>query len=225
MSAYAQQVLLDSPVGFWPLDRVNTLDLSGNGRHLATTEGTPTAHSDLAPSTLFSGSGQSLYTAAATALAPSGDLSWEIWAKKTSGTGLYSVFGAASSGNPLPWGFDTAGNVWRAFLGDSAGNAAQLAVDPTTIVNGRWYHLAATLNGTTISLYVNGAVVASNSTVSSTRVSNGATARNVFVGRYNLSFSQYFPGALFGAAFYGSALSAARVQAHYQAGIRGGVSY
>jgi hypothetical protein len=81
------------------------------------------------------------------------------------------------------------------------------------VVAGQTYHVVGTFDGTTRRLYLNGAEVASSP------LAGGASssANNVFLGSWN-GFKEFFSGTVDEAAVYNSALSAARVTAHYNAG-------
>jgi len=89
----------------------------------------------------------------------------------------------------------------------------------TVVVNGT-YHVAATYDGATAKVYVNGALAASGSlagpivTTTTLRPSIGAHKNGEFYK---------FNGTIDEPAYYGTALSSARINAHYLAMIGGGV--
>ena len=83
---------------------------------------------------------------------------------------------------------------------------------PGTYNDGAWHHVAATYDGATLSIYVDGAVAAS--AARSGAVATGTSP--VQVGqRTNFGGWQ---GSLDEVAFYDHALAPARLQAHYNAG-------
>ena len=82
---------------------------------------------------------------------------------------------------------------------------------PSIVLN-QWTHLVGTYDGTTLRLYVNGALVSSNTV---TYTPNTTRPLRVAAGRTELSAQYLLPGRVDEVAVYGSALSAARVQAHY----------
>lgn len=221
---YLAAILVDNPIAVWPLAGASTTEsvsgrsISFNGTPTSTT-GPPTTPS-IATATAFAGAfSQYGNVAANPVFGPSGDITWEAWVLRASGSAGVSVCGASpNSGNPCAWGIDTQGagssNKWRGFITDSAGNPYVAAADTSTITLGTWYHLAVTLLGTTLTLYVNGAPV-STSGPSGTRYAPGSVP--VQIARYNSTFTQYFTGSIAYLAFYGAALSAARVASHYAA--------
>lgn len=226
MSVYYGGVVKTTPgvVGYWPLDDANTSDLVG-GRSL-TLSGTPTAvaGNNWWRATQFNGSSQYGSTASDSALVPT-SFTAEVWAYKDSGTGLYSVIGAGTTGNPLPWGFDTYGvggnNKWRAFITGNGGGTNYLeAPDSVVIVNGVWVHLLATYDNptTTLTLYKDGTAVGSDNTTSGSRDTG---TYGLQVARYNGSFTQYFPGRIAHVALYDRVLSADEIRRNYLMGTLG----
>src|SRR5260370_5079593 len=84
---------------------------------------------------------------------------------------------------------------------------------PFNVVQGVWSHVAATYDGTTIRLYVDGTLVSSLA-YAATPASNGVGFR---IGRRWDSASM-FAGRIEDAAVYSSALSQTRIAAHHNAG-------
>ena len=130
------------------------------------------------------------------------------------GSGLSAV---PTAGNPVAWGFDLVSGKWRFILSDGSGNPYASISDPSSAVTGQWYHLVGTFqaSGTASKLYVNGAQVASSTSTAGTRYT---TPCPVQIGRYNQTWSQFFPGRLAACALYNTVLSAAQVTNHYSAG-------
>ena len=208
---YLNMILADSPVAVWPL-------AGGSGAELIaardfTLTGSPSAQTGGPDntSTGFDGSTQYGQTASASQLAPSGDITFEAWAYLAATTDTTVLGAVAASGNTFAWLFYISLGKWWAAIGQSNGSPHLDASSPSSVVAETWYHLAATLSGTTLTLYVNGSVVASNSSTTGSRYTGSIP---VHVGRYNSTWpTPKFNGRLAYAAFYGSALSAGRIAA------------
>src|SRR5262249_41309070 len=90
------------------------------------------------------------------------------------------------------------------------GVATELVTPPGAVSAGRWTDVVATWNGSTMAVYANGAQQA-------TAPFSGpldTSANGVYLGSSWASYD-WFAGRLDEVAVYGSALAAARVQAHY----------
>jgi hypothetical protein len=94
-----------------------------------------------------------------------------------------------------------------------------------TIDTAQWYHVVGVYDGTNLNLYVNGALAASDvlggAGANATYAPNtNTTIGTTFGARADGNSGNYgYGGNLDEAAYYSVALSAAQVQAHYQAGI------
>lgn len=125
-----------------------------------------------------------------------------------SGNVLYALAFSNATGvgaSTLMCGFYT-GTAWRAIVG------------PSPSINA-WHHVAATWDGTTLRLYLDGTQVASGTPAATPVAGNNG----IYLGRrWDTYSSPYFPGRLAAAAIYGTALSAARIATHYSAGVSAG---
>ncbi len=83
---------------------------------------------------------------------------------------------------------------------------------PTSLTAGTTYHVVGTYDGTTQRLYVNGAQVSSAALTGAASV----TTSGLRIGSWDGN-GEFFSGTVDEPAVYGSALSAARVRAHYDA--------
>ena len=93
------------------------------------------------------------------------------------------------------------------------GSRRRLQAPAGTVVAGQAYHVVGTFDGTTRRLYVNGTQVASAT------LAGGATKTiNMLIMGSWSGFNEYLRGTLDEVAVYGTALSAARVLAHRNAG-------
>ena len=124
-------------------------------------------------------------------VAPTG---WRtIVAKETTGNVVYYLHASSSSNN-------------RPATGGRFGSADQVLYGGTRLTANTWVHLAATYDGTTQRLFVNGAQVATRAQTGSLAVSTGALR----IGG-NASFGEYFQGRIDDARIYNRALSAAEI--------------
>ncbi len=119
------------------------------------------------------------------------------------------------------WSKEAASDGWGVYHSASGLTVARSAAGTdactyaTPLAPNTPYHVAATYDGTSLRLYLNGVLVAGPT--ASTRSLPGNTAPLV-IGRQAATASNYFAGQLDLCAVYNTALSPARVLAHYQAG-------
>jgi concanavalin A-like lectin/glucanase superfamily protein/fibronectin type III domain protein len=93
------------------------------------------------------------------------------------------------------------------------GTRRRLDAPSGAIVAGRTYHVVATYDGATQRMFINGAEVASRAQTGGATI----TTWPLTIGSWN-GGGEYFRGTVDEVAVYNKALTAARVQAHYQAG-------
>ncbi|HEX4793701.1 MAG TPA: LamG domain-containing protein [Humisphaera sp.] len=224
--AYSSTILADAPVGYWRLGESSgtvAADASGNGRdgvyHNGPALGSAGAiagDSDTAAS--FDGADD--YVAIPYQF-NSANASWEAWVYLTSTpanpvqiVGCEDGFGSNVADKLLY--VDAAGKPnWYIYS-----SGAHTITGASALTLNAWHHLVGTADGSTITLYVDGASVASAS----------AGGSYAFYGSSNVWISgvagagganptlTYFPGVIDEAALYNFALSAAQVAAHYAAG-------
>lgn len=226
-NAYASAVLADSPLLYLRLEETsgatcaNTGSLAGS----ATCNGTFTRNVTSATATLgvavtLEGVGDDDYIAYADdpALDLTGDFTYELWVKSA---GYVSGNYLVSKGRD---GSTTAG--YALFVPGVSGSAGGLGIRVSTstvlstatndvLSTGAWHHAVATRVGTTFTLYVDGASVATTTSSSTPQ----ATAKPLLVGIQQTEFG--FQGGLAGSvdevAVYNTGLSSTRVSAHYAA--------
>lgn len=100
--------------------------------------------------------------------------------------------------------------LFRRFAAGGAG--FETALSAGTLRTGRWYHVMATFDGTTMTVYVNG--VAGTGVASSRNLTNNAF--NCYIGRNN-GGTAWANGAIKDVVIYTGTRTAAQVLAHYQA--------
>jgi len=87
-------------------------------------------------------------------------------------------------------------------------------VNPDELLDGAWHHCAATFDGETMKVYLNGRLIGSKPRAGTVRYNPAATA---FIGSMS-GRSEFFQGGLDEVAFYTVALSAEQVKADWQRG-------
>ena len=216
---YAQAVLADQPTVYYRLDEPSgqlLQDASGNSYNAlltgSFTRGQPSSLSnDSDPSTGFSGGRGDVFPS------PSLDTttawSLEAWFTTTNATvqqGIVERF-SPNTGFALR----LLGGTVNFYVMGSAGTYQ--AIGQTTILNNTWYHVVATYDSvrTTALVYVNGAIDAgSRSLTVSETLPTGVSLK---IGARGDDGTFAFQGKLDEVAVYPTALSAARIEAHYVA--------
>lgn len=214
-ASYASVVLADKPVAFYLLNETAGIvahDASGHG-NTGTLQGGVTLNQggafNGAAAMAFDGSTGYIQANATDLPAMASPQSREIWAYAKSFSlenDLLDVLGS---------NIGTQFQVTEGSLRVSDyGGGIVIETSSSAVSLNRWYHLAWTFDGTTSSLYINGIL---NTT--STSLPPSGTPTSVFIGSYgSASGNGFWDGSLEEAALYDYALTAAQVQAHYNAG-------
>jgi hypothetical protein len=220
-TSYSQQVLADSPLAYWRLGEASgtsAADASGNNRtgtYLNTPSlGAPGALAGDANSAVsFNGSDEHVNVPYTAALNPS-SFTVEAWVYPTGGQGSFrSIVTSRDYAPGQAKGYvlyAAPDNRWQLWTGSGGWN---VVYGPAVVLN-QWTHLVGTYDGSTLRLYVNGALVAS-SVVAYTQ--NTTRPLRIAAGRTESPAQYFLPGRVDEVALYGAALSAARVSAHYAA--------
>ena len=215
-----------SLVSYWRLDESGgTTAADSKGTNTGTYTGGVTLGTNgaVAGDTAASFDGTSDYVAVpdAASLDITGDLTLEAWAKPSvvdanSHAVVSKAYSNATENRQYRLGISTTTGSprWRGTVyiaGTSYG------VDSTAApVAGAWQHLVLVRQGGTLTLYVNG--VAQGSTPVPATGTIQVTTGQFDIGRLNSpSNPEYFAGGIDEVAIYKAALSAAQVQAHYNA--------
>ena len=246
LADYPGEVLSDNPAGYWrmnyapPPPVVTNSSASGavnNGTPATTLVcGQPGAIAgDADTSMRFNGSSAKIDVAYDAALNPS-SFTVECWANVQGGGGTYRspitsresitgtsagyLFYAANTSPGNRWEFwtGTGGSTWNAFV-------ATNSVATTNV----WTHLVGTYDAATLtmSFYVDGALVMQSNNIVMAPVGTVGNARPLRIGSGNTegAGANWFNGFVDEVAVYPSALSDAKVLAHYQAGTNGSGTY
>ena len=220
-ATYSQTVLSDAPAAYYQFQETSGTtfaDSTGNGRtgtligsYRLAQPGPLPASGDQSVQMSYSSAG---YGTVADATVFNSTTSWslEAWIN-TSNPGAQQGIVEKYSG--------TNGFALR-LLGGTVnfyvqGSGVYQAVGGTAIVGNTWYHVVATFDSasTTALLYINGALDAGTRSLSVTETAPSGISLKVGARGDDGSFP--FQGNLAEVAFYSTALSAARVGAHYQA--------
>lgn len=123
--------------------------------------------------------------------------------------------GTASGGSSLSngWFLSTAADGSPRF--DAGTTAGLVSVTGKPVAAGVWHHLVATVDAGAVTLYVDGAAVASAPVAGTPRAATGSTMR---LGRAASGSSRAMRGWLDDVALYGAALDAATVARHFALG-------
>lgn len=215
--SYSSEVLADSPLGYWRLGEASgttMVDSSGNSRN-----GTYTGSPTLSTTGLLTGDSDTAATFGAAnqyGLVAYG--SWmlasaitiEAIIKTSTTTAIHSI-AERDWGGPRAFQFRVDTNKVQ-FITIGGGAGVVISASPGNVADGVAHHVAATYDGTNIKLYVDGSLVTTTSAVGA--LSTGASALSVAANGSGGGASQIFSGVIDEVAYYGTALSGARIAAH-----------
>lgn len=231
MAAYSTEVLADSPLAYWRMGEgagAGTMqDDSGNARtgsyqgggHVFGVTGLLTGDPNTAIN--FNGS-SSRADASNAAWMDVGTITVEAWVKPdVTPAALFAIAfrdeGNFTAGNTRSFQFAIPATTGRPYLSlwGSVGGVQTTAQATTGITAGVRAHVVGTYDGTNIKMYVNGALEATTALTGSLPTGSGS----IVIGRNSSASNSFFDGVLDEVAIYSGALSAARILAHYTAGI------
>jgi hypothetical protein len=144
----------------------------------------------------------------------------EFWAKPSvdpgDASGPSPVFNRVSSGNRSGWVFfqRSATTGWNFNMYNGSGSTVGFSLTGGAYTVGSWTQVVAVWNGTSPSLYVNGALA--TSTPSGPGGYNASTAAILSLGAYDTG-SNPFSGSVDEFAFYNTALTPSQIAAHFTA--------
>jgi hypothetical protein len=211
-------VLADTPVGYWHLGEssgTTAADSSGRGNSGTYRNGIvqgqtgPIANGDGA--VRLDGTDDFVNVPDSASLSPTGTLSVEAWVYLDAYPATGQFFNIVNKANAyaLQAEAHSAGTASLQFQVYHATGRVQTEAAKTVLKTGQWAHIVATYNGSTSVLYVNGVQVAS--VAQTGPVVDTATPLTVGAATKTLK------GRVDEVAVYSTALSAARVQAHFAA--------
>ncbi|MFT4050786.1 MAG: PKD domain-containing protein [Microbacterium sp.] len=223
-SAYANEVYGDGASLYYRLGG-DTVDWAGTSNPVYGA-GVTTTTSDVLSDT---GSGASTFSGGSTGrvsststVATTTAFSEEVWFRTSTNTGGKLIgYGSSQSGSSSSYDrhlYMTNGGLL--VFGVYPGSAK--TISSTTAYNDNaWHHAVATEGTDGIKLYVDGELVASDSTVTSAQSFTGywRFGGDSITGWTSAPSSSYFSGSLDEAAIYPTALTASQVAAHYELGM------
>jgi fibronectin type 3 domain-containing protein len=130
----------------------------------------------------------------------------EAWVDKQTSkvdTGIVGTWNGNQNGGPMLW-VDHISGHYRLTLGSSFSNYLDSGRSPAI---GQWQHVAATYDGTTARIYVDGTLAAS-----STFAGNVGDSNNWRIGAYGSPAGNFFDGSIDDVRIYSRALSASEIQ-------------
>ena len=147
-----------------------------------------------------------------TALASANAITFEAWVWPSVNNVAMQWLCSGSDGSAWRFSMTATGKI-EAFLPYVAG---WIQVSSTTTINAAgWHHVAYTYDGTTVRFYLDGQPDGTSTNARTMVFASKACA----IGRYGDFGGAYFNGNIDEVAVYKSALSAARILAHYEAGV------
>ena len=215
--SYADEVNADSPLGAWLLQGDATAEVGTDGTNVGATFGTGNGPgTGLPDAAVFDGAADYINLGSQSPdTGPGNAWTYEAWVWFDVGTGSEKpvVSQEIEGGNFAPallrgaygWNEDEAGCQYR--------QSSSRRDVKTTVVVDQWYHMVVVHTGTEMRLYMDATSVATLTNSGSQNDLNELHIANT-PGR-----SWYLDGRVAGVAVYDTALSAARITAHYDAGV------
>jgi hypothetical protein len=215
-ATYTQNVLQDAPLAYWRLgeasgtladDAIGTRDGTYSGGYTLNQSGALAGD----PNTSVLLNGTNAFVRVPQVTLPS-SITLEAWANPTTYPGDTALVGQwnGTSGSMLYVTSDLGGRVYMWINGGFISATA-----PST---GAWHHYVGTYNGTNAAIYIDGGLAAGPTPLAGPLTT---APRFLEMGTYNNAGGGKFSGKIDEVAIYPSALSAARIQAHYAAATGG----
>ncbi len=223
---YAATVLADSPAAYWRLVDSNTVAVDATGAHNGVwgdnvTHATAGLVTHDASAAQFPGSGngtsQTVTAPGAATLQPAQTLSIELWLLQTAGVdndGASLVLYDAGANNTPPYQLYVDNGKINFELGQNAPLTAK-----STLAGGAPHHVVATSDGSTMSLYLDGALDNTQSTSGAIDYSKAPFTLAIgAAASANASWSKGYKGVVGEVAIYTHVLAAARIAIHHTVG-------
>lgn len=217
------EMAADSPACWWKTDEASgaLADSSGNSRPSDAPVGL--AYQAAGPvGSMYGVTSDAIsdkcFRTTATGVTAFTNISLECWAKPAAGMGANPIVATVGALLQVGNGFAiyTSGGKWGV---RSWPSGTVTVLQDSAYVVGTWYHIVLTRDATTFRMYINGVL----QSLTSTQTYSTAATLGLGLFRDNSlgNNAQYqFLGSVSNPAFYTTALSQARCQAHYDAAMR-----
>jgi hypothetical protein len=193
----------------------NANDSSGNGK-TATLNGSPTYVAGRTGNAV-SLSGSSQYVSLPSGIVSGlNDFTISTWVKITTLSTWSRIFDFGTGTTVNMFLTPQSGNGVRFAITTNGSGSEQRINGTAALATGTWVHVAVTLSGNTGTLYVNGAVVGTNTSMTLKPSSLGTTGNN-WIGRSQYS-DPYLNGQIDNFRIYNRALSASEISSLYSSG-------
>jgi uncharacterized protein len=193
-------------------------DATGNG-HTATLNGSTSWTTGRSGNAVHLDGSSGYVALPAGLLSGAGDFTIASWVKLDSAPTWSRIFDIGSGTGSYMFLTPNSGSGTTLFAITTGGAGAEQQLNAAALATGVWTHVAVTFTaaGSTGTLYVNGAAVASNTAMTLGAGSLGATP-NSWLGRSQYGGDPYLPGALDGTRVYARALSSSEIATLHSSG-------
>ena len=211
---------LPSMFAYYPFDQTagpTITDASGNGRN-GTLSGAATFPAGVIGNGLsLPGASGDYVTLPSAFIQTLTNITITLWVNVYTDQTWQRVFDFGSSQNVYMFLTSHAGGANARFSITTSGNTMEQQLNGTAVLpTGAWTHVGIVLGSNGGTLYINGAVVATNTSLTLRPSDLGATADN-YIGRSQFSVDPYFNGEIDDMRIYASALTAAQITTIYNA--------
>ncbi len=198
-------------VGYWPFDDGNAADRSGNGLDGQLYGGPMLVSGRFGDALQFDGSNDRVVVPYNSLLDLPTGLTISLWVKADAWNGTSQLFGRVTDEHYRICSLFGVGSELRFWLEEKGQDRRSVSISapPTN----EWHHVAATWNGTTMQLFLDGDLKASDAalvTMPPTPIALGIGARD------NSTYPEYFDGTLDEIRLYDRALSTQEITDLYQ---------
>src|SRR5712691_1746630 len=194
-----------TPVAAYAFDEgtgMSAADASGSGNTATLNGATWTSAGKYGAAVSF-GASSIVSAADAPSLDPTAGLTLEAWVKPTSFAASQTIVAKERPGGGFPWGLELDNGVPSTYV-VAATNA--VATAPSALPLGAWSFIAATYDGTTLAVWVNGSVVASTAVSGALTTSTGTLS----IGA-DAAWGERLAGSIDNVRVYGTALSSSQL--------------